>query len=93
MKNTIRNLLFLSCLLFSISYDIYTMGVEYDRRNEIYSIPGVCFSGGSCYGARWKKLGSATFSLGVVFGFAAFIVFLRKNQSEDSILSIFRIKD
>ena len=93
MKNTIRNLLFLSCLLFSISYDSYTIGVDYDRRNEIYSYPGICFSGGSCYGARWEKLGYATFSLGTSFGFAAFVLWLRKKQREDSTLSILRLKE
>jgi hypothetical protein len=89
MKNAIRNLLFISCLLFSISYDSCTLGVDYDKRNKLYPEPyftGCTF--GTSYGQRWERLGFATFSLGAVLSFAAFVVWRRKIQSENSMLSI-----
>ena len=90
MKNTIRNLLFLSCLLLAISYDSCTLGVDYDRRNKLYPEQDFsgCTFGRYYYGARWQRLGLAAFSFGAVFSFTAFIALRRKKQSEDSRRSI-----
>jgi hypothetical protein len=84
MKNTIRNLLFLSCLLFSIAYDSCTTGVDYDKKHRLY--PETAFSGCviyTAYGQRWERLGFAAFSLGATFSFTAFVAWRRKKQNED----------
>jgi hypothetical protein len=94
MKNTIRNLLFLSCLLFSIAYDSCTLGVDYDRQNKLY--PEMGFSNctfGKHYGRRWERLGFSAFSLGAIFSFTAFVALRRKKQSEDLRRSILVTKE
>jgi hypothetical protein len=84
MKNTIRNLLFLSVLFFSVSYDSCTLGVDYDRKYKLYPEPD--FSGcmfGISYGRRWGRLGLVTFSSGAILIFAAGIAWRRKKESKD----------
>ena len=93
MKNAVRNLLLLSCLLFAISYDSYTIGVDYDWRNKIPNHPKICFSGGSCYGERWEKLGSVSFYSASIFSLAAFVLWLTKKQSKDSATTILNLKE
>lgn len=84
MKNAIRNLIFLSFLLFSISYDSCTAGVVYDEKFKLYP----AYDEYSCtlatyYGQRWQRLGFVTFSIGTSLTLAAFIVWRRQKQKVD----------
>jgi hypothetical protein len=89
MKSGIRNLLLASCFLFAVSYDCYTPGADYDRRDGLYPE-----SGGysrmfrKAYGERWRKLGSATFFLGATLTVAACFVWRREEQNGNKSLSI-----
>lgn len=84
MKNTFRNLIFLSVLLFSASYDSCISGVAYDNKYKLapefddYS----CVLGAKVYGQRWQKLGTLTLFIGTVSTFTAFIVRRRKQEKD-----------
>ena len=84
MKNTIRNLLFLSVLFFAVSYDSCTLGVDYDEKYKLYPE----YDGYSCmfaksYGQRWERLGFVTFTAGSILLISAFVGWRRKKESED----------
>ncbi len=67
MEKTIQNLLLTSCFLFVVSYDSFTLGVDYDKRYKLYPE----YESSSCvinfhshsysYGRRWERLGFVTF--------------------------------
>lgn len=82
MKNTFRNLIFFSVLLFSASYDSCMSGVEYDNKYKLapefddYS----CVLGAKVYGQRWQRLGTLTFFIGTASAFTALIVRRRKQE-------------
>ena len=93
MKNTIRNLLFLSVLFFSISYDACTSGVDYDQKYKIYpEYDGYSCTFSKVYGHRWQRLGFAAFAFGTTLIISVVISWRRKKESEDLRRSIL-IKD
>ena len=84
MKNTIRNLLFLSVLFFAVSYDSCTLGVDYDEKYKLYPE----YDEYSCmftksYGQRWRRLGFATFTFGIALMVSVVISCRREKESED----------
>jgi hypothetical protein len=84
MKNTIRNLLFLSVLFFSISYDACTLGVDYDQKYKIYpEYDGYSCTFSKVYGQRWRRLGFATFAFGTALVISAVVSWRGKKASED----------
>ncbi len=90
MKDIVRNLLFLSVLFFSISYDSYTLGVEYDKKYKLYPEPYTigCIIYLEYYGKRWERLGFSTLTLGVGSTLAILITWRRKKPVLDKKLSI-----
>lgn len=92
MKNAVRNLLLVSCILFAASYDSCTTGVDYDNRYKLYGE----YDAYSCtfskvYGERWRRLGFVTFSLAATLTTAALLLRHRIKQNEDLRRSIFAI--
>ena len=98
MKKTIRNLFLASCFLFTVSYDSYTLGVDYDKRHKLSPELNVDYY--SCvinfpmeykYGKRWERLGFVSFAAGTILSVAGVISWHRKRQSENkSILQLIR---
>ena len=97
MKEAIRNLLFLSCFLFSVAYDSWTLGINYDKQYKLYpesNSSGCMFSFSISYGQRWERLGTVAFSLGALISFTTFLVWWDKKQkqSEESTLLVLRLR-
>lgn len=89
MTNTIRNLLFLCLLFFSISYDCFTAGIAYDNKHKLYSeYDGYCCTFRKVYGKRWERLGFASFLLGTGFTLALFVSWRRNKPLIRKELSI-----
>lgn len=84
MKSAIRNLIFLSILLFSVSYDSCTSGVAYDNKYELYPEfdDYFCVLGAKVYGQRWQRFGTLTFLIGTASIFIAFIMWQRKEEKD-----------
>ena len=90
MKQIARNLLLASCLFFAISYDCCISGVNYDKRHKLYpEIESYTCTMNTVYGLRWERFGTATFLIGTILLFSAFIIRRRKQESKvGSILSL-----
>jgi hypothetical protein len=90
MKRTIRNLLLVSCFFFAVSYDSCSSGVNYDKKYKLHpETASYSCTMETVYGKRWERLGFATFSIGTILSFSAFIVWRRKQRSEPkSILNL-----
>lgn len=89
MKSGIRNLALASCFLFSVTYDCYTRGIDYDVKYRLY--PEIdCYSCtfGEVYGRRWERLGSITFFLGATLLITAAAARHSEKQSANNNLSI-----
>jgi|SRR4051812_13836725 hypothetical protein len=85
MKDTIRNIVFLSIIFFSISYDCFTSGVAYDKKYKLSpEIPeSSCvfyFKGTYEYGNRWKRIGFTFFAFGISSLLAIFLVYKRRSE-------------
>lgn len=100
MKNIVRNLLFLIFLCFSISYDCYTLGVNYDKKYKLY--PELDFD--SCemcctiptdevYGKRWERLGFTSFVLSSGLMLVTLFIWRRSKPVFDKKLSILQEKN
>ncbi len=99
MKKTIQYLLLTSCFLFAVSYDSYTLGVDYDKRYKLspeyesssclINLNYYSYSHSSSYGKRWERLGFISFSAGTILIISTFIAWRRKKQREEkSILDL-----
>ena len=82
MKQTIQNLLLASCLFFAVSFDSCSSGVDYDKKYKLSPETDNTCTMNTVYGQRWERFGSATFLIGTILSFSAFIVWRRKQQTE-----------
>lgn len=74
MKKPIRNLLLVSIFLFILSLGSCTIGVEYDRRNNLYpENEKLAYDLGiTVYGKRWERIGDTLFLLGSIMSITDF---------------------
>lgn len=85
MKDAVRNLIFLTILLFSVSYDSLVTGVSYDKKHKLHP-EFYDYSGYSCwyskpnyeYGNRWVRLGQTSFAIGLIVVFTTLTVAVKE---------------
>lgn len=94
MQDAVRNLIFTTILLFSISYDSFVTGVNYDKKYKLHpEISNFCdnccwFSAPVYeYGKRWMRLGQTSFALGILVSFSTFTAAI-KQEKPQKIISI-----
>lgn len=97
MKTAIRNLIFLSVFLFSISYDSLITGVNYDRKHKLYPKRDYCdnccvisLSPSYVYGKRWERIGVTAFFAGTVLSLTAFLIWRGKRENKTNLSILIR---
>lgn len=87
MKSAVRNLIFLSIFLFSVSYDSLITGVNYDKKHKLnpeirdYGIYS-CWTSTPIYeyGNRWNRLGTVSFAMGIIVLLTTFLAAVKEEK-------------